>query len=257
MIVAGGGVIYSEATDALRRFVDATGIAVGETQAGKGALPEPHPLSLGGIGATGTRAANRLARDADLVIVIGSRLSDFTTASKTAFQHERVRFIAINVAELDAGKHGALPLVGDARAVLEELLPLLAGYRVGARVHRHDRTRRRPTGAPKSTASVPPASAKPPDGRRRAARQSQWPGGRRRRSSACCRTRSRPTDVIVCAAGSLPGRPAQAVAGARSEGLSPRVRLLVHGLRDRRRPRREDGGAGSRASTCWSATART
>ena len=69
------------------------------------------------------------------MIVIGSRLSDFTTASKTAFQHERVRFIAINVAELDAGKHAALPLVGDARAVLEELLPLLAGYRVGARVH--------------------------------------------------------------------------------------------------------------------------
>ena len=88
LIVAGGGVIYSEATDALRRFVDATGIAVGETQAGKGALPDPHPLSLGGVGATGTQAANLLARDADLVIVIGSRLSDFTTASKTAFQHE-------------------------------------------------------------------------------------------------------------------------------------------------------------------------
>ena len=88
LIVAGGGVLYSDATDALRRFVDATGIAVGETQAGKGALPDPHPLSLGGIGATGTQAANRLARDADLVLVIGSRLSDFTTASKTAFQHD-------------------------------------------------------------------------------------------------------------------------------------------------------------------------
>jgi 3D-(3,5/4)-trihydroxycyclohexane-1,2-dione acylhydrolase (decyclizing) len=103
-------------------------------KAGKGALPEPHPLTLGGIGATGTRAANRLARDADLVIVIGSRLSDFTTASKTAFQHERVRFVTINVAELDAGKHAAVPLLGDARAVLEELLPMLAGYRVGGRV---------------------------------------------------------------------------------------------------------------------------
>jgi 3D-(3,5/4)-trihydroxycyclohexane-1,2-dione acylhydrolase (decyclizing) len=132
MIVAGGGVIYSEATEALRRFVDATGIAVGETQAGKGGLPEPHSQMLGGIGATGTRAANLLARDADLVIVVGSRLSDFTTASKTAFQHERVRFISINVAELDAGKHAALPLVGDARAVLEELLPMVAGYHVGA-----------------------------------------------------------------------------------------------------------------------------
>src|SRR3954466_11674928 len=110
LIVAGGGVLYSEATDALRRFVDATGGPVGETQAGKGSLPDPHPLSVGGIGATGTLAANLLARDADLVIVIGSRLSDFTTASKTAFQGDGVRFIAINVAEIDAGKHGAVPL---------------------------------------------------------------------------------------------------------------------------------------------------
>ena len=132
LIIAGGGVLYSDATDALRRFVDATGIAVGETQAGKGSLPDPHPLSLGGVGATGTRPANLLARDADLVIVVGSRLSDFTTASKTAFQHERVRFIAINVAEIDAGKHAALPLVGDARATLDELLPLVAGYHVSA-----------------------------------------------------------------------------------------------------------------------------
>jgi 3D-(3,5/4)-trihydroxycyclohexane-1,2-dione acylhydrolase (decyclizing) len=132
MIVAGGGVIYSEATAALRAFADATGMPVGETQAGKGALPEPHPLVAGGVGATGTRAANLLARDADLVIVVGSRLSDFTTASKTAFQHERVRFIAINVAEIDAHKHAAIPLVGDARAVLEELGALLAGYRVYA-----------------------------------------------------------------------------------------------------------------------------
>jgi 3D-(3,5/4)-trihydroxycyclohexane-1,2-dione acylhydrolase (decyclizing) len=132
MIVAGGGVIYSEATAALRAFADATGIPVGETQAGKGALPEPHPLTAGGVGATGTLAANLLARDADLVIVVGSRLSDFTTASKTAFQHEHVRFISINVSELDAGKHAAVPLLGDARAVLEELRELVAGYHVGA-----------------------------------------------------------------------------------------------------------------------------
>ena len=132
MIIAGGGVIYSEATAALRAFVEATGIPVGETQAGKGALPEPHPLAAGGVGATGTLAANVLARDADLVIVVGSRLSDFTTASKTAFQQEHVRFVAINVSELDAGKHAAVPLVGDARAVLEELSELVAGYHVGA-----------------------------------------------------------------------------------------------------------------------------
>ena len=132
MIIAGGGVIYSEATAALRAFVEATGIPVGETQAGKGALPEPHPLAAGGVGATGTLAANVLARDADLVVVVGSRLSDFTTASKTAFQQEHVRFVAINVSELDAGKHAAVPLVGDARAVLEELSELVAGYHVGA-----------------------------------------------------------------------------------------------------------------------------
>jgi 3D-(3,5/4)-trihydroxycyclohexane-1,2-dione acylhydrolase (decyclizing) len=132
LIVAGGGVIYSEATAALRALVDATGIPVGETQAGKGALPEPHAFAAGGVGATGTLAANVLARDADLVIVVGSRLSDFTTASKTAFQHADVRFISINVSELDAGKHAAIPLVGDARAVLEELRELVAGYHVGA-----------------------------------------------------------------------------------------------------------------------------
>src|SRR5207248_6349011 len=124
-IVAGGGVIYSGATDALRAFVDRSGIPVAETQAGKGSLRYDHPLALGAIGATGTFAANRVARDADLVIGIGTRWTDFTTASKTAFQHPEVRFININVAEFDASKHQALPLVGDARATLDELLTLL------------------------------------------------------------------------------------------------------------------------------------
>src|SRR5437764_8911918 len=108
LIVAGGGVIYSEATEALRRFVDRTGIPVGETMAGKGSLAYDHPLNLGAIGATGTSAANRLARDADLVIGIGTRYSDFTTASKTAFQDPDVRFININVAGFAAAKHAAL-----------------------------------------------------------------------------------------------------------------------------------------------------
>lgn len=130
MIVAGGGVLYSEATDVLRRFVEATGIPVGETMAGKGSLRFDHPASLGAIGATGTSAANRIARDADLVIGIGTRYSDFTTASKTAFQNPEVRFVNVNVAELDAFKHHALPLVGDARVTLEELALLLDGYQV-------------------------------------------------------------------------------------------------------------------------------
>ncbi len=132
VIVAGGGVIYSEATDSLRRFVEQTGIPVGETMAGKGSIRFDSPLSLGAIGATGTFAANRIAHDADLVIGIGTRYSDFTTSSKTAFQHPDVRFININVAAFDAAKHAALSLVGDALVTLEELLSLLDGYAVDA-----------------------------------------------------------------------------------------------------------------------------
>ncbi len=130
LIVAGGGVIYSAATDALHSFVEQTGIPVGETMAGKGSLRFDHPLCMGAVGATGTLAANRLARDADLVIGIGTRYSDFTTASKTAFQNPDVRFVNINVAEFDAAKHLALGLVGDARATLEELAELLGGMEV-------------------------------------------------------------------------------------------------------------------------------
>jgi 3D-(3,5/4)-trihydroxycyclohexane-1,2-dione acylhydrolase (decyclizing) len=196
MIVAGGGVIYSEATDALRRFAEATGIAVGETQAGKGALPEPHPLTLGGIGATGTRAANRLARDADLVIVIGSRLSDFTTASKTAFQHERVRFVTINVAELDAGKHAAVPLLGDARAVLEELLPMLDGYRVGVEYEAAVKAAQADWQAEVERLCAAGLPAEAPEGRKPVT-QAQIIG--------VLQEALGPTDVIVCAAGSLPG----------------------------------------------------
>ncbi len=130
LIVAGGGVIYSEATEALKAFVDATGIPIGETMAGKGSLRFDHPCNMGAIGVTGTLAANQIARDADLVIGIGTRYSDFTTASKTAFQHPDVAFININVAEFDAHKHSAIALTGDAKAALDDLLPLLKGYQV-------------------------------------------------------------------------------------------------------------------------------
>ena len=132
LIVAGGGVIYSGACDALKAFVDKTGIPVGETMAGKGSLRYDHPLNLGAIGVTGTLAANRIAHDADLVIGIGTRYSDFTTASKTAFQNEKVRFVNINVAEFDANKHCALPVLGDALMVLEELGEVLQGYQADA-----------------------------------------------------------------------------------------------------------------------------
>jgi 3D-(3,5/4)-trihydroxycyclohexane-1,2-dione acylhydrolase (decyclizing) len=132
MIIAGGGVIYSEATDQLESFAEQTGIPVSETFAGKGSLRYDHPRCLGTLGASGTSAANIIARDADLVIVVGSRLSDFVTASKTAFQHPDVRFIGINVSEFDAFKHAALPLVADARVTLEELAEAVRGYHVAA-----------------------------------------------------------------------------------------------------------------------------
>jgi len=130
LIIAGGGVLYSDATDALDIFVKQTGIPVAETQAGKGSLNFDHPNNLGAMGTTGTPGANIMAREADVVIVIGTRLSDFTTASKTAFQNPHVKFIAINVAEFDAAKQSALPVVGDARVILEELTEALQGHRV-------------------------------------------------------------------------------------------------------------------------------
>ncbi|HSK91076.1 MAG TPA: 3D-(3,5/4)-trihydroxycyclohexane-1,2-dione acylhydrolase (decyclizing) [Euzebyales bacterium] len=130
LIVAGGGVIYSEATDALRGFAEATGIPVAETQAGKGSLPYDHPLALGAVGSTGTTAANRLARDADVVIGIGTRYSDFTTASRTAFAAPDVRFVNINVAPVDAAKHAGAGVVADAREALRALPPAMAGWSV-------------------------------------------------------------------------------------------------------------------------------
>jgi 3D-(3,5/4)-trihydroxycyclohexane-1,2-dione acylhydrolase (decyclizing) len=130
LLVAGGGVHYSEATDALRRFADATGIPVADTQAGKGALLWEHPCAVGGVGSTGSPVANALAREADVVIGVGTRWSDFTTASRTAFQHPDVRFVNLNVAAMDAAKHAGEMLLADARAGLEALTGALAGHRV-------------------------------------------------------------------------------------------------------------------------------
>ncbi|MBX3050497.1 MAG: 3D-(3,5/4)-trihydroxycyclohexane-1,2-dione acylhydrolase (decyclizing) [Caldilineaceae bacterium] len=129
LILAGGGVLYSEATHALRRFVEQTGIPVGETMAGKGSLAYDNPLCLGAVGATGTSAANIVAKEADLIIGIGTRYSDFTTASKTQFQHPDVGFVNINVAEFDSHKHSAIPVTGDAKVALAELAELLYDYR--------------------------------------------------------------------------------------------------------------------------------
>lgn len=130
LVIAGGGVHYSEAYQALAEFAARTGIPVAETQAGKGALLWGHPQLVGAVGVTGTLVANQLAHDADLIIGIGTRYSDFTSASKTAFQNPDVRFINLNVAEFDAYKHAALPLVADARLTLEEWIAAVADYRV-------------------------------------------------------------------------------------------------------------------------------
>ncbi|MFG1994726.1 3D-(3,5/4)-trihydroxycyclohexane-1,2-dione acylhydrolase (decyclizing) [Actinoplanes sp. NPDC048988] len=129
LIIAGGGAVYSEASAELDQFARETGIPVADTQAGKGALSWDHPQSVGGVGSTGTPVANRLAREADVIIGVGTRYSDFTTASRTAFQHPSVKFVNINVASFDAHKESAYPVVADARAGLSELLAALDGRR--------------------------------------------------------------------------------------------------------------------------------
>ncbi|WP_458086313.1 3D-(3,5/4)-trihydroxycyclohexane-1,2-dione acylhydrolase (decyclizing) [Streptomyces malaysiensis] len=130
LIVAGGGVHHSEAEEALRALVDATGIPVASTQAGKGSLRYDHPADIGGIGHTGTAVADDLARTADLVIGVGTRYSDFTTASATLFADPAVRFLNLNIAPFDAHKLAATTVVADARAALEALTAELAGHRV-------------------------------------------------------------------------------------------------------------------------------
>ena len=129
LLIAGGGVIYSEASAELDAFARATGIPVADTHAGKGAIPWDHPNSVGGVGSTGTPVANRLAREADVVIGVGTRYSDFTTASNTAFQNRNVRFVNVNVAAFDAAKESAVPVVADARAGMAALTRALGGYR--------------------------------------------------------------------------------------------------------------------------------
>ncbi len=189
MIVSGGGTIYSEATDALRRLVERTGIPVGETQAGKGSMPYDHPLALGAVGATGTFAANRAARDADVVIGVGTRWTDFTTASKTAFQNPDVRFINVNVAELDAVKQAGVGLVGDARAVLEALDERLAGYEVEA-VYREESGK---------------ANAEWDAEVERLYTLEHGPLPAQSAVIGTVNSFSEPEDVVVCAAGSMPG----------------------------------------------------
>ena len=189
MVVAGGGVGYSEGTDALRRLAEATGIPVAETQAGKGSLPYDHPLSLGAVGSTGTTAANAVARVADLVIGVGTRYSDFTTASRTAFQDPDVRFVNVNVAGSDAAKHAGTMVVCDARAGLEAMADALAGWRAP-----EPHTQRATALAAAWDETVQRAYTL---GHQPLPAQSEIVG--------VVNEVSRPRDVVVCAAGSLPG----------------------------------------------------
>lgn len=130
LVVAGGGVVYSGASEDLRAFATATGIPVADTHAGKGAISWDHPSAVGGLGSTGSAAANALAREADVVIGIGTRYSDFTTASHTVFAGDGVRFVNVNTLGFDAAKHAATMLVADAREALRALTQALAGWEV-------------------------------------------------------------------------------------------------------------------------------
>lgn len=192
LLIAGGGVLYSEASGALAALVEATGIPVAETQAGKGSLAWDHPANVGPVGATGGLAANRLAREADLVICVGTRLSDFTTASKTGFADPDVRFIGLNVVEMDAAKHSALPLVADARTGLDELTERLRAR--GARV---------------SGVYASRVASLRDDWNAQVARVRAAPGARGLLTQAevidVVNAAAAPDDVVVCAAGSLPG----------------------------------------------------
>ena len=130
LIVAGGGTIYSGASEILKELVNRTGIPVAETFAGKGSLNYDEPQNLGAVGVTGTKGAIEISEEADLVIGIGTRYSDFTTISKSGFQNPNVEFININVTEFDSFKHGAIPLVGDAKLTLEHINDQLGNYQV-------------------------------------------------------------------------------------------------------------------------------
>jgi 3D-(3,5/4)-trihydroxycyclohexane-1,2-dione acylhydrolase (decyclizing) len=190
LLVAGGGVIYSEATGALAGFAEATGIPVAETQAGKGALRYDHPAALGAIGATGSTAANAIAAGADVVLGVGTRWSDFTTASHTAFGAAGARFVNLNVTAFDAAKQSGVSLVGDARAGLAALTDGLTGYRTAPAYQERVRALAAGWDGVVQRTYHPDS---PPD----TLTQGQVLGA--------VNDGTEPRDVVVCAAGSMPG----------------------------------------------------
>jgi 3D-(3,5/4)-trihydroxycyclohexane-1,2-dione acylhydrolase (decyclizing) len=189
LIVAGGGVLYAGAEGRLAKFAARHSIPVAETQAGKGTMPQGHAMAMGAIGVTGTSAANELARAADVVLAIGTRLQDFTTGSRSLFENPAMRLIGLNVQAFDAGKHGALPLVTDAEEGLAELGAGLSGWQAPDAWQDRARAARTRWNAEAAAALAPVEAARPKDPAVIGAVLRQ----------------SRRNDVVVCAAGGLPG----------------------------------------------------
>jgi 3D-(3,5/4)-trihydroxycyclohexane-1,2-dione acylhydrolase (decyclizing) len=189
LVIAGGGVHYSLADGALRAFAERHGVPVAETQAGKGALPWDHPANAGPVGVTGASAANALAAEADVVLAVGTRLGDFTTGSRALFRAPGLALVALNVGSHDAGKHRAEPLLADARRGLEDLSAALGSWRAPAAWTETSRQlgaewTRLVDHATAAGHDVPPTEAQVIGAVNRAAG---------------------PRDVVVCAAGGLPG----------------------------------------------------
>ncbi len=189
IIIAGGGTIYSDATKILKKLVNRTGVPVAETFAGKGSLDYSEPQNLGAAGVTGTPGAIEMAREADLVIGVGTRYSDFTTISKSAFQDPNVRFININITEFDSFKHGALPLVGDAKAILETLDNELSNFKVSTDYR--EKVEKFNKSWDQFVADIYAEKNEVP------AFQGEVIGA--------VNSFSKPEDIVICAAGSLPG----------------------------------------------------
>jgi 3D-(3,5/4)-trihydroxycyclohexane-1,2-dione acylhydrolase (decyclizing) len=189
LIVAGGGVLYSEAEQRLKLFAEAHGIPVAETQAGKSTLPAGHPLNMGAIGVTGTAAANTLAEEADVVLAVGTRLQDFTTGSWALFSNGNRRLVALNVQPFDAAKHRALSLVCDARAGLEDLDRALGQHKAPAAWIEKAKKQKAKWVKTAAAYTAPTDAALPSDAQVIGAVQRQMPGN----------------GVVVCAAGGLPG----------------------------------------------------
>ena len=188
-VVVGGGVLYAEAEQELQGFCEAHGLPIGETQAGKSALADAHPLNMGSVGVTGTSAANALAAEADVVLAVGTRLQDFTTGSWSLFRAPGHRIIGLNIQPFDAGKHGAQPLVADAKAGLAALAEALRDWRAPDQWVERAHAEKQRWQDTASAFTVAGNAELPTDAQVIGAVQRQ----------------ALPSDIVVCAAGGLPG----------------------------------------------------